>query len=236
MNHKDGVVKHGRMTPHTLTVVQCWDDGVTTDARLVDILRRFNARATFNLCAGLHGGTRGYGWMHAGIPVERLAWDELKSVYDGFTIANHSLTHPRLDQMPLDEARHQIAEGRERLQQYFGQPVCGFAYPFGAYNDAVMAMVRQSGHCYARTGQPADHPFPPQNPMALHTSCHFLAPDFWTRYENAKSSGVFYFWGHSYEMVSEAMWAAFDHTMERIERDPEASWGDLPDLFQRQSI
>lgn len=110
-----------------LTVVQCWDDGVTTDIRLVEILRRYKANATFNLNAGLYGRQRRFGWMHVDTPVERLGWDEMKHVYEGFTIANHSLTHPRLDQMDRDAARREIVEGRERLQQAFGQPVLGFA-------------------------------------------------------------------------------------------------------------
>ena len=37
-----------------MKLVQCWDDGVTTDVRLVTLLRRHRVRATFNLNAGLH--------------------------------------------------------------------------------------------------------------------------------------------------------------------------------------
>jgi len=42
------------MTNKTMTVVQCWDDGVTTDVRLTDIFRQYGAKATFNLNAGLY--------------------------------------------------------------------------------------------------------------------------------------------------------------------------------------
>ena len=37
-----------------LKVVQCWDDGVINDIRLTDLLRRWGAKATFNLNPGLH--------------------------------------------------------------------------------------------------------------------------------------------------------------------------------------
>jgi peptidoglycan-N-acetylglucosamine deacetylase len=214
-----------------MTVVQCWDDGVTTDVRLIEILRRHGARASFNLCAGLHGNQRTPGWMHMGTEVVRLGWDEMMEVYEGFTIASHSLKHPPLDQMAPDAARRDIEEGRGRLQQFFAQPVSGFAYPFGSYNEVVMQLVRQAGHMYARTTQSVDYPFPPENPMAFHPCCHFLAPDLWPRYENAKKRGVFYFWGHSYEMVTEAMWAAFEKMIERITSDPGSCWGDVADLF-----
>lgn len=214
-----------------LTVVQCWDDGVSTDIRLVEMLRRYQARATFNLNAGLYGKARRFGWMHGDMPVQRLGWDELPRIYEGFTIANHSLTHPRLDQMERDAALREIVEGRERLRQAFGQPVLGFAYPFGTYTQETMVLVGAAGHIYARTGHSGCFSFPPQDPMVFHPCCHFLAYDFWSQYETAKQCGVFYFWGHSYEMTSEAMWSAFEEALKRIHNDPEACWGDLPDLF-----
>jgi peptidoglycan/xylan/chitin deacetylase (PgdA/CDA1 family) len=219
--------------PPLLNVVQCWDDGVTADVRLTDILRRHGARATFNLNAGLHGARRKPSFSYQGTEVVRLAWDEMREAYAGFTIANHSLTHPRLEQLTPEAVRHEIVAGRDRLQQFFGQPVRGFVYPFGTYNDSVKNAVREAGHVYARTAGSADHPFPPQDPMAFHPTCHFLAPDFWERYERAREHGVFYFWGHAYEMTTEAMWTAFEATIAAISADPASRWRDVEALFER---
>lgn len=214
-----------------MTVVQCWDDGVTADVRVIEILHKHNAKATFNLNAGLHKAKRYACWKHKDKVVERLGWDEVRDVYKGFPIANHSLTHPRLDGMPVEAARREIVEGRKRLQQHFGQPVTGFAYPGGSYDAVVMDLVREAGHVYARTTLEAAQPFPPENPMTFHPNCHFLVPDLWSRYENAKSGGVFYFWGHSYELITETMWAEFEEVIKRISADPESRWGDVVDLF-----
>lgn len=216
----------------TMTVVQCWDDGVTTDVRLADILRRHGAKASFNLNAGLYDVKRKTGWVYKGTEVHRLGWEEMKDVYEGFTIANHSLTHPRLDKIPLEQVRREIVEGRERLQQFFDQPILGFAYPCGSYNEQVMAAVRKAGHVYARTTGNAKQPFPPDNAMAFHPCCHFLSADFQSRYEEARSSGVFYFWGHSYELVSESMWEKFERMIERIGSDPKTNWAEVTDLFE----
>ena len=58
-----------------MKVVQCWDDGVTTDLRLIELLYKYNAKATFNLCPGVleeervpsHWAPAGYnGWSHKG--------------------------------------------------------------------------------------------------------------------------------------------------------------------------
>lgn len=216
-----------------MMVVQCWDDGVTSDIRLIAILRKYNARATFNLNAGLHGKQRRIATRHKGTDVVRLGRGELRDVYDGFTIGNHSLTHPRLETLEPEAARQNLAEGRERLQQIFQQPVLGLAYPFGSFNTSVMQTVRETGHVYARTTGSVEKPFPPEQAMAFHPSCHFLASDFNERYERTRSQpgGVFYFWGHSYELVNEAMWRDFETAIARIAHDPLAQWGELVSLF-----
>ncbi len=214
-----------------MTVVQCWDDGVTADVRVIEILRRHRAKATFNLNAGLHESKRKPVWKFQDAEVWRLGWDEMKAVYDGFLVANHSLSHPHLEQIPIEAARQEIMEGRDRLQQFFGQPVLGFTYPFGSYNEAVMTAIQEAGHVYARTTRNVEQPFLPENPMAFHPCCHFLASDLWARYEKARSGGVFYFWGHSYELVTETQWADFDQLMARISADSESRWGDVADLF-----
>jgi len=216
-----------------MTVVQCWDDGVTADARLIEILRRYNAKATFNLNPGLHKAQRSPGWTYKETDVARLGWEEMRAVYDGFTIANHTLSHPRLEQLQPEEALREIVEGRDRLQQFFDQPVLGFAYPYGTYNETVKRLVREAGHVYARTTRNVDYPFPPDDAMAFHSNCHFLAADFWERYEKARTGGVFYFWGHSYELINEDLWTAFEATIARISADPAAAWADVVDLFPR---
>lgn len=214
-----------------MTVVQCWDDGVTSDLRVMEILRRHKAKATFNLNAGKHTLDRSGSWIHKGNEIARLGWNEMAAAYDGFMIANHSLTHPRLETLPTDDLRHEIVEGRARLQDFFNQPVLGFAYPYGSYNEQVMAAVREADHVYARTVKNVEQVWPPDDPMEFHPNCHFLHPEFWTKYEAAKTTGVFYFWGHSYEMISEPMWIDFEENMKRISADPEACWADVVDLF-----
>jgi peptidoglycan-N-acetylglucosamine deacetylase len=214
-----------------MTVVQCWDDGVTTDVRLAEVFRKHKAKATFNLNAGRYEAQRKPGWMYKDTQVSRLGWDEMHEAYAGFTIANHSLMHLRLEQVPVADARRDIVEGRDRLQQFFGQPVLGFAYPFGGYNEAVMELLQEAGHVYARTTSYVEQPFPPKHPMAFHSCCHFLAPDFWARYEKAREGGVFYFWGHSYEIISEPMWQEVENQMARISADPDVRWKNVVDLF-----
>lgn len=218
-----------------MKLVQCWDDGVTTDVRIVSLLRRYGACATFNLNAGLHGRERQFGWRHRDTEVWRLAQDELREVYGGFSIANHTLTHPHLEQLPIAAARREICEGRARLQALFDQPVNGFVYPFGTFDDAVVQAVHDAGHVYARTTRAAESGIGTADAMVAAPSCHFLAPDFWQRFDRARTSGVFWFWGHSYELVDEAMWTAFEASLARLCAEPGVRWCDPTDLFDGAS-
>jgi peptidoglycan-N-acetylglucosamine deacetylase len=144
---------------------------------------------------------RRFGRHHKGTEVWRLGLDELTGVYEGFTVANHTLTHPRPDPLPIDAVRREVAEGRARLQALFKQPVHGFVCPFGAFNDAVARVVRDAGHHDARITGAAGAGVDTTDPLAAVSSCHFLAPDFRQRLDRARARGVFCFWGHSYEPV-----------------------------------
>ena len=51
-----------------LKVIQCWDDGVVNDIRLIELLRRYKAKATFNLNPGFHSALRDPArWVYAGL-------------------------------------------------------------------------------------------------------------------------------------------------------------------------
>ena len=67
----------------------------------------------------------------------------------GQEIGSHGLTHRDLTTLPPDEARREIVESKQRLEERFGQPIRHFCYPYGAWNDAVRAMVEEAGYATA---------------------------------------------------------------------------------------
>ncbi len=208
-----------------MKILQSWDDGVVDDVRLTGLLRRYQARATFNLNPGLHPPGRSFSWRYGDKEVWRLGREELAEVYAGFEIANHSMTHPNLSDLSPEALDWEIRESRRLLQDWFQQPVRGFCYPFGSFNAAVKNAIRAVGHRYARTVTEVERLFPPADPLELGVSCRFNEPAFWTRYERARAvDGVFLFWGHSYELINEAMWADLEEKIARISADPAAEW------------
>ncbi len=219
-----------------IKIVQCWDDGVVDDIRLCRLLRAHGTRASFNLNPGIHGEDRRFTWRYQDRKdVFCLALGELRSTYEGFTVANHSMSHPHPTKIPIDQWKIEVGDARKWLQEFFEQEVLGFAYPFGDANADVAQVVREAGHVYARSCGNATPCFPPADPMFFAPDCHHAAPDFWERFEQAKAAGapVFYFWGHSYEFVTDEDWREFEEKIIRLNADPDAIWADLPDLFPR---
>lgn len=215
-----------------IRIVQSWDDGVVEDVRLTKLLRKYRAFADFNLVPGLYSAERSWGWRQGERDVWRLGRNELTAVYEGFDIASHSMSHPDLTRTDHGRLWYEIRESKRVLEEMFQREVPGFCYPFNAYNERVIQSIREAGYRYAR-GSDAGTEYPPAEPLVFSPTCHFLAEDFWDQYRRTKEkdTGVFYFWGHSYELTTESMWEDFERKLAEIEADDEAEWGRLQDLF-----
>lgn len=94
--------------------------------------------------------------------------DQVRALVDGgMEIGAHTVRHPILQQVPLDEARREIADGRAALERLTGRPVELFAYPNGRpgkdYGDAHVQLVRELGFRFAvstaqRVASPGEDP------------------------------------------------------------------------------
>lgn len=220
-----------------LKIAQCWDDGVLNDIRLTELLRKYGAKATFNLNPGLHEKSvrmtdRGYkykGIYYAG----KLSLDELASVYDGFQVASHTMRHAGAGDMPDADFVKDAVEARKYLEDRFRQNCPGFAWPCGRFTEGTVKGMREAGFSYGRTVRKTDRVIPCEEPMTLDPSCHFQDPGFWNIFEKARETGVFYFWGHSYEMMDEAvLWRDFEEKLARISSLPDLCWVDVADLVK----
>ncbi len=69
----------------------------------------------------------------------------------GHEIGAHTLTHPRLSQISLEQAREEIAASKKKLEDLFSVPVRHFCYPYGDWNNAVRDLVMAAGYETATT-------------------------------------------------------------------------------------
>jgi len=69
----------------------------------------------------------------------------------GHEIGSHTLTHPHLTQIPIDQAREEISASKKKLEDLFGCPIQHFCYPFGDWNETVRDLVMAAGYRTACT-------------------------------------------------------------------------------------
>lgn len=211
-----------------------YDDGVTQDRKLIEILNRYGLKATFNLNSELLG--RKNTLIRNGVEVrhDKVHPEDVRVIYDGHEVATHTLTHPMLCALPDEEVIRQVEEDRQTLSALVGYEVLGMAYPGGGVNhDArVERLIReQSGICYARTID-ANGGFALQHDLIAFkpTVYHLDMDKMFELCESFLSSEVeepqlFYIWGHSYEFDAWDFWERFENFCRMISGHEEIFYG-----------
>ncbi len=106
-----------------MRIMQCWDDGDVDDIRLVEILKKHGAKATFNICPGGAKSERRKAHDFGGkYDVYRLTLDEMPQVYEGFCIGGHTMTHPSWRLRSLSNAS-------SSLRNTSGRPIAAWHTP-----------------------------------------------------------------------------------------------------------
>ncbi len=187
-----------------------YDDGITQDIRLIELLNKYGLKCTFNINSDLLGKDgmldyyKGIRVSHYKIRAERLA-----EVYKGHEVAVHTLTHPNLKTCSDDEIVRQVEQDRKKLSELVGYEVIGMAYPFGsnATDERVERIVREkTGVRYSR-GTNCTERFDEQDDL-IHFQPTVFHLDFDIMMDLARKfvemdpdePQIFYIWGHTYEM------------------------------------
>ncbi len=221
-----------------LRIAQCWDDGDVTDIRVAELLRKYNAKATFNLCPGmLFPDRRNWRGSFEDFSRCKLAANELVETYRGFQLASHTMTHVNAGEVPDALFLQEALDARHYLEDLCGRACRGFAWPCGKYTPETVRLLKAAGFAYGRTTQNTAQVIPCPEPMTLHSSCHFRNPAFRQILQAAGPDGVFYFWGHSYEMKDDpARWQEFEDHLKFIADLPNAIWVDVIDLVTGDKV
>lgn len=125
-----------------------FDDGYrNVHHNAMPVLAQLGFTATNYFVARQFGGSNV--WDHAqGVPPSPLMTvDEMREwAAAGNEVGSHTLDHVHLPQLDPDEARRQISASRLELEDALDGPVTAFCYPYGEYNETLMAMARDAGY------------------------------------------------------------------------------------------
>ena len=127
--------------PVILSFDDGWEDQLTY---ALPILQKYRYTATFFIVTN-YVGLRDF-----------LSWSQLRQLYlAGMIIGSHSRSHPFLDRITNPNLlESEIVESKLTIEQHLGSSVNEFAYPYGAYNQAIIAMVEKAGYRAARADYP----------------------------------------------------------------------------------
>lgn len=130
----------GRALPPKPVMISV-DDGYVDDIEtILPDLRRHHMVGTFNVITGrIHEA----GFLTAG-QIRELDRAEMD-------VCDHSAHHVELTQLTAAELRDEVVGSKRALERILGHPVYCFAYPFGAYDAAVIEAVRAAGYSMAYT-------------------------------------------------------------------------------------
>ena len=206
--------------PKALTL--SYDDGVEQDEKLIAIAEKYGLKGTFNINSGCfppEGTTYAPGTIHRRMPLNRL-----KDVYakSSWEIAAHAYTHASLVGLPANIAAEEVLRDRKELEDIFGTVIRGFAYPYGAFDDQRVEILRSCGICYARTVQSTRDFHLPKDWLRLQATCHHNDPelmnlaDKFVKARNWWDPMLFYLWGHSYEFEANDNWDVIERFAQAV--------------------
>ena len=125
-------------------VALTFDDGfLSVYEHALPVLTHYGFPATVFVVSDYCGRTNG--WPSQPAQVKRqplLNWQELHElIHAGVSVGCHTGTHPDLRNLATSEMSQEITGAKSRIEEALGVAVEAFAYPYGAYNHEVRALV-----------------------------------------------------------------------------------------------
>ena len=197
----------------TKALTLSYDDGVTSDIPMVELLNRYGIKGTFNLNSGRLNGMLPGARREDG--TERyLDAQQVRELYlpSGHEVAIHTVTHPVPDQLPHGAAAWEIVHDREELEGLLNTFVRGMAYPYGTQDARMVETARLCGLAYARTVESRRNFLLPKDWLQWGPTCHHGDPGLESLCQRFLESNrpwylqLFYLWGHSYEFDNADNW------------------------------
>ncbi len=211
-----------------------FDDGVTQDIRLIEILNKYGLKCTFNLNSGFLGLDGTLDRNGRTVRHDKISADRIKDVYKGHEVAVHTCTHPNLTELEKSEIISQVENDRTRLSEICGYEVVSMAYPCGGVNndDRVAEIIRKNTGVRFARGLESTYKFDLQdNLLRFKPTVYYIEDcldEVVDRFLSLEASEpqLLYIWGHSYEMDAEYItWEKMEEVCKRLSGKSDIFYG-----------
>ena len=220
-----------------------YDDAVTQDIRLIEILNKYNLKATFNLNSGLLGSKLDLMLGNVKVSANKIKPEDIKHIYAGHEVAAHTLTHPHLPKIEDEkEIIRQVEEDRLNLSELVGYEVIGMAYPGGPpnCNDRIAEIIKNNtGIKYARSFD-VDGTFNADKELYQYKGTMSHCQNWNSFFEFAEKfleleteePQLLYIWGHSFELDADSKrWEQFEEFCKIISGRDDIFYGTNKEVF-----
>ena len=210
-----------------------YDDGVTQDIRLIELLNKYGMKCTFNINSGLLGKPGELVREVRRVSHYKIAPERVRSTYEGHEVATHSITHPYLTRLSDADVIREIEEDRVKLSELVGYEVVGHAYPMGDCDNRVARLIENhTGVKYARTVV-STHNFDAQSDLHLFNPSVYHHREMDKMFElgekflqlDTDEPQLFYIWGHAYEFDIHDDWKRFEEFLEMMSKRSDIFYG-----------
>lgn len=122
------------------------DDGFwVSSQKFMTLFAKYGMKGTFNLVTSWITPVKSEIGDSYNQNLTHGTWSDWKTVLDtGHEIGSHSMTHPHLPDIPLDEARRELIYSKRRITQRLGLPGSKtFAFPYNHTSPAIEELVEK---------------------------------------------------------------------------------------------
>ncbi len=215
-----------------------YDDGVTQDQRLMEMLDRYGLKCTFNLNSGTLGKGKGSASSGKTVPHVKPRPEEIRELYQNHEVAAHTVNHPHLLELSDEEVIREVKEDAEALSALVGYPVVGMAYPYGPFDDRIVSLIAEHTPIRYARGVKSTLSFDLQEDLlrfqpTIHHKRWDELFDLANRFIEMKPDKpqLFYIWGHSYEFDQDNSWDKMEAFCRLISGRDDIFYGTNSEVF-----
>lgn len=193
-----------------------FDDGTIYDLRFIELLNKYNIRATLNLNSKLDN----FVWYFGDTPIERLKLNEVVEKYDGHEVCSHSLTHPYFSSLSKEEIIRQVKEDCENLSKIFNCDINAFAFPFHDQTEEHIQILKENLNLNYIRYSYFEESYLPKDRYHIPLNALYNDNDLYEKLEKFKNNdldnSLFVIAGHSYEFEVRNEWERIEELLKYL--------------------